>query len=1032
MRNNISFKILSLLVSVSTIVFGQYGYNHPELVWNTIEGEHFIVHYHQGTEWTANEALFVAEDIYPAITGLYGYEPESKTHLIIKDTDDFANGGAYYFDNKIEIWAMPLDYELRGSHYWLRDVISHEFTHIISLRASRKLSGNMPAGYFQIVQYEPDKRDDVLYGYPNGLIAYPLPSVTVPMWWAEGIAQHQSNDKRFDYWDSVRDMLTRDRIHHGKLFTFAEMDGFGKEGIGNESVYNQGFMFVNYLAKRFGEQVLQDITNYISNPMSFNFYAGIASVTGHSAQSLYDDWVQEMNLDYESILKSRSLSNINMIQKEGIENRDPKIRPETSELTYISNSGQSYMSLTHLEKYVDGEHTELVLSAEGYDWSPNGNELVVVKKEFYDGPFPGSEKHDHSLIPHETCERCLAFHYSGSKYRDVFIYSGEDFKDEIQITSGARAKYPAWSPKDSLIAFINLRDGTNNICTVESKENGVIIQLTDFLPGTQVYTLNFSPDGRHIIYDYTRGFNRDIAILDIKTREIEIVTNQKWDERMPYWANDSTVYYSDDRTSIFNIYQYNLNSKELTQITNVVGGAFTPYLDNDTLYFSLFDDCGFNIVSLEKNEFNNMSSEISDVYTNRILDVKWEAHQTTKNQHPYTIQYGPMFLVPRVQIDIDQNKHKTNPKIGMYFFSNEILNNYTVLGGADIGLNRDMDLFFITEFKKLWPTLSAEVYYMKRHTREELIYGVYPAEADLTFTLVQGVFSAIGVLPGGHLITADIKAANYNTAIGTHLVEGLQGGGTSYDYFRGYDYGLRWKLNRIALRRERNINPSGYTIDTSIRKNHHDFLDTYGYNEDTGLWSDIYNTFVYHNINISAFYGHLMSNKKNVVLSSKLDLAFIDDSHIDDFFWEFGGGMPGLRGYPFYSMNGTRKVLSSTMLRFPLARDIFKKFGHYTLQNIYVGFEGQIGSTWQGQNAKWNDSDLKQIISNDVSSAVWLRDLGSQLRVSGFSFYAFPTAFEFGAYYGIDTYHWEDSNSTDTIEYGKEWRYYWKLLFQFD
>ena len=160
-------RITKYILSLSFLMgfcFSQ-GFNHPELKWETIEGEHFIVHYHQNTEWTANEALHVADDIYPHITGLYQYEPEEKTHLIIRDTDDYANGAAYYFDNKIEIWAKPLDYELRGSHYWLRDVITHEFTHIVSLRASRKFPGNIPASlhpYFYHLQKE--RYSDINWG----------------------------------------------------------------------------------------------------------------------------------------------------------------------------------------------------------------------------------------------------------------------------------------------------------------------------------------------------------------------------------------------------------------------------------------------------------------------------------------------------------------------------------------------------------------------------------------------------------------------------------------------------------------------------------------------------------------------------------------------------------------------------------------------------------------------------------------------------------------------------------------------------
>ncbi|MDZ7343704.1 MAG: hypothetical protein ONA90_04230, partial [candidate division KSB1 bacterium] len=122
-------------------------WTHPELKWNTIETEHFFVHFHNGAEHTGKLTAKIAEEIYTPITSLYGYEPDGKIHFVIKDYDDFSNGAAYYLDNKVEIWASALDFELRGTHNWLRNVITHEFTHMISLGAARKITRHIPAFY---------------------------------------------------------------------------------------------------------------------------------------------------------------------------------------------------------------------------------------------------------------------------------------------------------------------------------------------------------------------------------------------------------------------------------------------------------------------------------------------------------------------------------------------------------------------------------------------------------------------------------------------------------------------------------------------------------------------------------------------------------------------------------------------------------------------------------------------------------------------------------------------------------------------
>ena len=61
----------------------------------------------------------------------------------------------------------------------------------------------------------------------------------------------------WDTWDSHRDMILRDRVIFGKMMTFNEINTFGKKGIGNESTYNTGFAFANYIANRFSSESLK-------------------------------------------------------------------------------------------------------------------------------------------------------------------------------------------------------------------------------------------------------------------------------------------------------------------------------------------------------------------------------------------------------------------------------------------------------------------------------------------------------------------------------------------------------------------------------------------------------------------------------------------------------------------------------------------------------------------------------------------------------------------------------------------------------
>ena len=141
--------------------------NPSHLHWRVMETEHFSVYYHQGLEEFAREASGVAEAIYGPVTELYGYKPEGKVHLVLRDDMDYANGASFFYQNRIEIWATGLDIELRGTTDWLWNVITHEFVHMVSLQLAMRYPKFMPALYLQVFGYQPETRKDILVGYPS-------------------------------------------------------------------------------------------------------------------------------------------------------------------------------------------------------------------------------------------------------------------------------------------------------------------------------------------------------------------------------------------------------------------------------------------------------------------------------------------------------------------------------------------------------------------------------------------------------------------------------------------------------------------------------------------------------------------------------------------------------------------------------------------------------------------------------------------------------------------------------------------------
>ncbi len=104
----------------------------------------------------------------------------------------------------------------------------------------------------------------------------------------------------------------------------------------------------------------------------------------------------------------------------------------------------------------------------------------------------------------------------------------------------------------------------------------------------------FSPDGQHIIFkrgywsSETDGFVYDLAELDLTTREITMLTNDIYEDSMPYYSSDGeTVYYARVENSLSGIYSLDLETRISTPV--YAGDdkyAYYPTVYNDSVYFT--------------------------------------------------------------------------------------------------------------------------------------------------------------------------------------------------------------------------------------------------------------------------------------------------------------------------------------------------------------------------------------------------------------------------------------------------------------
>lgn len=1021
--------ILVILLVINT--FSQFNEYHPEVKWFTINTEHFSVHFHEGAERTAKVIAKISEEIYEPITSFYGYKPE-RIHFVIKDIDDYSNGATYFFDNKIEIWAPPLDTDLRGTHNWLRNVISHEFTHMIQLQAAMKMPRTIPAFYFQVLNYERERRPDVLYGFPNVIVSYPFPFINVPPWFAEGTAQYMRNEFEYDYWDAHRDMILRSYIFDDNMLTWNQMTVFDKNSLGNESVYNSGFALVSYIAMKYGEEKLIEINKSLKDKLTFTIDEAIQKVLGISGKHLYEEWKSYL-ISYYTNKTQKIRDNVfagKIIENEGFGNFYPTFSPDGSKIYYLSNKNEDYF-LTSLYVYdIKTGKTELIQKGVSSTFSifPDGNKILYSKL---------TEKNKNLV-----------------KIHDLYVYDLEK-KKEKRLTFGLRANNPSLSPDGKTIVFISQKDGTLNLhlIDIEGKNHR---QLTFFKNGEQLFNPKFSPDGQKIIFDFALNECRDIAICNLDGNIDFILNEKRIDERNPVFINNNEIIYSSDKKGIYNLFIYNLKDKTERQITNVLGGAFMPDVNfKGELVYAGYTSTGYKIFFIndfDDKDFSNIPEydyKLFKISEDKKLNGKfnWETLRNFDDtQIPnfeiknYSAQFTKLSIIPFFRYD---NYSRTAKGIelvkpGIYFYSSDILNRSGMFGSVAINSRFERDVYFGFEYRDriplvfelgLKPELNLELYSVSRKSEtylglmpDTLIDGTinygYKTPVNITYNLFEVDFSAKHFLFSKNQ-TLQLKAAysRYSADLSSFLLPGGILYPATYEvYLKGWTFNAIYNFENIALNKDNDINPYGSKVNLNFEYSSNNFNPETYYDENEGQLLTKYGKTKYSRIEINLMQAFkLPSWKHSLTLKSRAGTTL--GPRVDNFFDFYLGGLIGMKSYPFYAISGNEIFHLNVNYRFPIFEEIDTRFYHLYIDKIYASIYFDYGNAWEDKQVKLKD---------------FKKGIGTELRVQMNSFYIFPTSLFLNIAYGFDEFKRQNIFTKEVIKYGKEVLIYFGILFGFE
>jgi len=564
----------------------------PGLRFKTLETPHFSIHYHDGEQDLARAAAKIAEDVHEELTGFMRWQPRGKTQIVLLDIYDEANGLATPFPvNTIFAYTTQPGIGFDRYEDWFRLLITHEYTHILHM--------------------------DTVRGFPallrNIFGRWVFTNALQPIWQIEGLAVF--NETEFTAGGRARgalyDGMLRLAVIENKLKRIDQAGTAPSSWPGGTTPYFYGGMFDSYLAQTYGRDKLVDFSQRYSGSVPFAQNCAAKKIFGKSYYQLWREWSGYLKDKYEkeaAEIKKIPLTQSVSLTNTGFHITAPAFSPDGKFIAYTEYNNREYPAVRLLDTANKKARTVVKGQVEpGIVWLPKGQGFLYSQGEVRNN-----------------------FYY----YDDIFYYDLKSRRTR-QLTFGLRAKDPAISADGKKVVFVINKLGQNDLAVMDpyTAKLTVITQTKDH---SQYSQPRFSPDSKLVAVSVWKpGGNQDLCLLDLESRQFAPLTNDPMIDICPAWSPDGKyLFFSSDRSGVYNIYAYSFYDYSIYQVTNVLGGAFYPAVSPDGKKI-VFSNLGVNGLDLGEIDFDPNTWWKAPAFDYPVPERHYEPSQFSMKVHTY-------------------------------------------------------------------------------------------------------------------------------------------------------------------------------------------------------------------------------------------------------------------------------------------------------------------------------------------------------------------------------------------------------------
>lgn len=560
--------------------------NDPRLLWRTVETPHFRINFYSGTEDLALRVADLCESVHARLLPSVGFAPSEVTEITIIDQTESANAFASAVPfNSIRLFVVPPDdlSPLGDVDEWYGTLVTHEYTHVL--------------------------HTDHIRGIPaviNAVLGKTFaPNQIQPRWFLEGLAVYEESARTSGgrLRNSAWNMYMRADVLDDNLASIDQISSSVRRYPQGNLWYLYGSFFIRWLAETYGEEALRAvIDDYGTWPIPWGINRSIRRATGRTYEDLYPAWQETLRGEVRELVqqvRARGLREGRRITTGGQGAFLPRWLPPKAwaphgdQIAYYRDDGHSVAGVWRFSVDRDArgavfasheDQRELVVRGGGQTtYLPDGTVLFeqtdVTNNLFYFNDL-------FSMAPGEKS----AWGLEGNRTR---------------ITEGWRASQPDASPDGRRLVFVTNSRGTTYLQIGDLSASGALSNVRTLVPSRPyevAFSPRWSPDGRHVAYSlWKHGGFRDVRIVDTFDGSVdEILTDRAIDGGPSYSPDGRYLFFHSDRTGISNVYAWEIATRTLHQVTNVLTGAFQPQVspDGKTLLYVGYTSKGYDLYAM--------------------------------------------------------------------------------------------------------------------------------------------------------------------------------------------------------------------------------------------------------------------------------------------------------------------------------------------------------------------------------------------------------------------------------------------------